>query len=494
MRTNSINYLQNIIQIANKNGIDADLVLIAKNIIKRFMSSCGYISADGSISFDGYKKFGDYVYVWDSFFSSGIKKQEKIPQDLFEITQKRKNIFSKKSEIVIARHDIIETLNLLLQRNNPDIIELFNQACDTLLGEIKANAKDNHINKIESMRKLNQQKRGDFYQDKQYTSPSLINIDKICLVHATRFYPKKNKKGGYTIETTAHATDYIQPRATVHFTCNHIVESHLYGNWDDAPYVVIAPLSDIIALNGKPRRFSAVDTFFLPDPDEGMQMPNSTMIVAPSDKMPADKLYILASNNHAYYRTKNFSEEMRQKLLMGDKTIQYSDMNEEKINSLLINKSRDLATQKLIEQNGFEYIKDNYRGIASSETFLADYYRTGIEHGMFSSDNKYAHATDSETMIDGKYYGTQTLLISAMDGEPIYSYYYQPIKTWLSEHVLQDVPSPQIDVNTKETKQMQKVAKQFNDATEKLRQDMRKKIKTPQDLEKLLASFNWKKY
>ena len=41
---------------------------------------------------------------------------------------------------------------------------------------------------------------------------------------------------------------------------------------------------------------------------------------------------------------------------------------------------------------------------------------------------------------------------------------------------------------------MQKVAKQFNDATEKLRQDMRKKIKTPQDLEKLLASFNWQKY
>lgn len=483
MRTNNINYLQNIIQTANRKGIEADFVRIAESIIDRFMDSCGYISADG------YKKFGDYV--WEESFYSEIKKQEKIPQDLFEITQKRKNIFSRKTEIIIARRDIIETLNALLQHNNPDIIELFNQECDKLLGKIKTNAKSNHINKIKAMRKLNQQKRGDYYQDIQYTSPSLINIDKICLVHATRFYPKKNEKGGYTIETTAHATDYIQPRATVHFTCNHIVESHLQGNWDYMPYVVIAPLSDIIALNGKPRRFSAVDTFFLPDPDDGMQMPNSTMIVAPSDKLPADKLYILAPNNHAYYRTKNFSAKMRQELLMGDNAIQYSDMNEEEINSVLIKKSRDLAMCELMEQNGFTYIKGN---VASNEKIMTDYHRTGIEHGMFSSDNKYTHANDYETMIDGTYYGTHTLLISAMDGKPIDSYYYQQIKTWLSEHVLQDVPSPQIDADTKETKQMQKVARQFNTAAEKLRQNIRKKIKTPQDMEKFLASFNWKKY
>lgn len=479
MRANNINYLQQIIQTAHKTGIDADAVRIAENIINIFISSCGYMSSDE------YKKYGDYV--WEiSKFSESIK-QENIPQDLFEITQKRKNIFSKKSEVVIAKRDIVETLNLLLQRNNPDIVELFNQECDILLGKIKMAAKYSRNTKLESIRNSNQQKRGDYYKDIQYMAPSLINTEKICLVHATRFYPKKNKDGSYTIETTARATDYIQPRATVHFTCNHVVESHLQGNWDDMSYVIMAPLRDVVALNGKPRRFSAVDTYFLPDPDDGIQMPKSTMIVAPSDRMPAGKVYILTSNNQAYYRTKNFSAEMRQTLLMGDNSVDYSGMNKEQINSLLIKKSRDLAVRRLMDQNGFTYINDN---VQSNDKIMMDYHRTGVENGMFSVDHKYVHIHDNETMVDGRFYGVYPLLESAMAGEPIDSYYYEYIKTWLTEYVLQDKPLPKINADTKETQQMRKVITRFNSATEKLRQDLRQKIKTPQDLEKYLETFN----
>lgn len=132
------------------------------------------------------------------------------------------------------------------------------------------------------------------------------NMDNWVCVHVTKYEPKLDDKGQPFIQTTAMATDNTLPRASVHVTLNKVVSSHMGGNWDAAPIVVLAPYRDIVRENGNPQEISVDDTYFIADPDKGLLLPDSTYIIRGDPN--ADKLFDI-SEHGATYKTDHYTPE-----------------------------------------------------------------------------------------------------------------------------------------------------------------------------------------
>lgn len=141
-----------------------------------------------------------------------------------------------------------------------------------------------------------------YFDDSSTTDMSDMK-DWVC-VHATNYMPRRNKAGQLYIPTTGMATGYKYPRATVHFTLNQIVSSHMFGNWDAQPVVVLAPYNDVVKKNGNPQMVATADTFFDPNPDTGLILPENTHIVRPNN----DTLFTIG-DKISTYKTDFFTDE-----------------------------------------------------------------------------------------------------------------------------------------------------------------------------------------
>lgn len=141
-------------------------------------------------------------------------------------------------------------------------------------------------------------------QDKE-GSKYVRDMNNWLCVHATRYMPLKAKDGGVYIPTTAMATGFAgHPRSTVHFTLNHVVRSHAFGNWDATPFIILAPYKSVVELNQNPAELSPADTYWSVDPDVGLRLPENTYIIKPSN----DVLFNIGEHG-ATYKTDNFTDE-----------------------------------------------------------------------------------------------------------------------------------------------------------------------------------------
>ncbi len=141
-------------------------------------------------------------------------------------------------------------------------------------------------------------------QDKE-DSKYVRDMNNWLCVHATRYMPLKTKDGGAYIPTTAMATGFAgHPRSTVHFTLNHVVRSHAFGNWDATPFIILAPYKSVVELNQNPAELSPADTYWSVDPDVGLRLPENTYIIKPSN----DVLFNIGEHG-ATYKTDNFTDE-----------------------------------------------------------------------------------------------------------------------------------------------------------------------------------------
>lgn len=131
----------------------------------------------------------------------------------------------------------------------------------------------------------------------------------VC-VHATRYMPPRNPDGTIFIPTTAMVTNYDIPRTTVHVSLNHVVESHNAGAWEDCPYVIFAPYTDIVKKNEPPKMVCLFDTYFVPDSDHGLLLPPSAYIVQPSDK----EFYEIGEHV-ATYKRGNYTKQEKEFIL-----------------------------------------------------------------------------------------------------------------------------------------------------------------------------------
>lgn len=97
-------------------------------------------------------------------------------------------------------------------------------------------------------------------------------------------------------------------RNTVHFTLNHVVESHNYGEWDETPYVIFARYNDVVKENGEPVGICLSDTYFSTDIDKGLVLPKeSTYFIRPSN-INDENLYKIGENE-ATYKACDFTDE-----------------------------------------------------------------------------------------------------------------------------------------------------------------------------------------
>ena len=139
----------------------------------------------------------------------------------------------------------------------------------------------------------------------------------VC-VHVTKYEPKPNKDGNLAIKTTAMATDYELPRATVHVTLNQVVSNNMGGNWDEAGIIILAPYNDIVEKNSNPQEVAVEDTYFIPNPDTGLVLPETTYIIRPGLDPKSDKLFEITEHGISYKSEGYTQEEIEEILSFND--------------------------------------------------------------------------------------------------------------------------------------------------------------------------------
>lgn len=150
------------------------------------------------------------------------------------------------------------------------------------------------------------------YSDRQANKEYMSDMNNWVCVHVTKYEPKQNSNGDLHIKTTAMATGYRLPRASVHMTLNQIVGNNIGGNWNEASIVILAPYKDIVEKNSNPQEVSVDDTYFIPDPEVGLVLPKNAFIVRPS----SSNVELIETGEYGVtYKTDNYSEEEIEKIL-----------------------------------------------------------------------------------------------------------------------------------------------------------------------------------
>lgn len=104
-----------------------------------------------------------------------------------------------------------------------------------------------------------------------------ISWENLCFVKAGNFLPKI-EQGALKIPTAYEATkdtDNEAVRLTTHWTTNHIVQSHEFGNWKESPYLIIVPGEGMKEKNGNPLNLYAIDTFW----NKSISLPENTIVL-----------------------------------------------------------------------------------------------------------------------------------------------------------------------------------------------------------------------
>ena len=110
-----------------------------------------------------------------------------------------------------------------------------------------------------------------------------LAISELMCVHATHFRPETREDGTVLIPSAASASDYKSARSSVHVALNHRVSSHVFGQWNDCPYVVVAPLEGVIAESGNPYMLNTVDTWWVLNPGQPLVLPDAHIIALNSE-------------------------------------------------------------------------------------------------------------------------------------------------------------------------------------------------------------------
>lgn len=89
------------------------------------------------------------------------------------------------------------------------------------------------------------------------------------------------ENGRVKLKTPMAATKGEVPRASLHFSLNRKVESHLTGSWDKRGIALLAPMDGLVRENGVPTGLNQLDTFWVSG--DGVQLPPGTKVLYRSE-------------------------------------------------------------------------------------------------------------------------------------------------------------------------------------------------------------------
>ncbi|MDP7646261.1 MAG: hypothetical protein QF400_03810, partial [Candidatus Peribacteraceae bacterium] len=152
-----------------------------------------------------------------------------------------------------------------------------------LLGD--KDAQNAVANKVESLRYFEQQQREHQAREQSLdrSEAEPLNPEELCVVHATQYKPENQGDGKFAVRTTFDATKGNVPRNSIHTTLNHKVESHMYGSWEGAGYVLVSPFNDMVQSNDVPAVLNTVDTYWTCNPGESLEFSNAVLIAPAGD-------------------------------------------------------------------------------------------------------------------------------------------------------------------------------------------------------------------
>lgn len=130
--------------------------------------------------------------------------------------------------------------------------------------------------------KAEQAARLEHYQ--KYPPRAELDLNEVALVHSTTYPPERDDQGNVALKSSGShrlVTDKY-PRASLHFTINGQVSSHVFGAWDSVENtILVANLAHTMTENDKlPTSAGDVDTYFTLDPGESLVLPYPTIVHA----------------------------------------------------------------------------------------------------------------------------------------------------------------------------------------------------------------------
>lgn len=408
-----------------------------------------------------------------------------LDSNFFDI-KKPFSLFKKSKTIITLRKSPYETLTELLKVDS-SIHPIYETKIKSLNNAIKnAYLTQQRAKLAQETKQRNEQNGNIFIYDNVAHRLKMPDTRGVCLVHVTRNNPNNTR----SIETTSHFTNGLFPRGTIHFSLNHIVRSHSIYTWDDMPYVILAPFDDTVKINDTPAEMSFIDTYFSVDPDKGLILPDSAIILEPHDNIKP--LYVIGPKKY-FYKSDNFTNDDIEILLNNDYEKQdYEKLSTDNQKKYLITKSRDHATKQTIKHMGYEYI-DTIDFNPMMNTVAND----GKLLGYKTTDSQYGHYISHFHEIESSINQRDNNFLRTLDGQTKYmqsDFTTSPeFYDWAYQHILGNQDIKKMPMMPDDPEQIKKLKEKYNCATEQLLKRLRNKIKTPEQLNEYISELKQKR-
>lgn len=198
------------------------------------------------------------------------------------------------------------------------------------------------------------------YEHEPIDQEVIEKAKKLVLVRATNNEPKINRNGVVEMSPAADHTREFRgkdgkafvPRQTTHFTLNHYVQSHDFGDFRDRGFVVVAPLSKVLESGQRPTNLYGVDTYFTTGPGESVELPDAIVIKAGDNQEDL----VVQEDNRRTYKTRNFKIEDANRLFVECKDGTIKEGNAYELKSLLIESAKEAG---LVSYDGLSSGFDN---------------------------------------------------------------------------------------------------------------------------------------
>lgn len=327
-------------------------------------------------------------------------EKEKLSQKKEEINQQIKQIVEKQLPSLKFKYS---KKGLFVSKKNIEKqIEAAYSLQEQLEEEVKGIDKELKVSHIYTMDELKE-------YSKEKNEPIILNEEDLSLIR-NLYKPMKSvddlylvhKGGHYPVDGKIRCTDNLEPyeysinigndkitskinggRGTVHFSVNHEVASHMAGDWDKKPYIVIIPFKDVpIDTIGSALE---VDTFVLGD----VKLTENTYIICPKEDIekvqkanPECSVIGFENNKKENKSAKGYGNSVLNLLgvsvHMADQH-SYRDYNIHKQYNEIIS-DLHLSTEEHVNT---EYaFKDKYKFIIQVIQMILDYYTNNIEKAV----------------------------------------------------------------------------------------------------------------
>ena len=235
--------------------------------------------------------------------------------------------------------------------------------------------------------------------------PESIKPQHIALVHSTEHELSHDATGTLVLKAASQHRDDQLPRATLHFTVNGQVTSHLGGQWSDKNKLIVTNLQNILDADGLPQCMNAVDTYYALDPGQSLRLPGAKVIESRTDQTEL----VAADGDHVTYKDRQaYSDQEKAEItaLARRYRVRTDEYNGD-YSTLL----REVTLRQTLESVGVETFVIAGPHYSDNDQFDKAYTRLASELGVgnnglhASSGNSSIEDYSTIAMVSGDYTG-----------------------------------------------------------------------------------------